>query len=81
MVEGFAADRDPDRRSVRGIPTRNRHLWAVLGGAALGAGIGVLAPGGTKSAWKGVIIGGSGADHVDGGSGHNLITPPGAAAR
>jgi len=64
MVQGFAADRDPDRRSIRGIPTKNRHLWAVLGGAALGAGIGVLAPGGTKSAWKGVIIGGSGASLI-----------------
>src|SRR5437899_2421207 len=64
MVQGIAADRDSDRRSVRGIPKRNKHLWAVLGGAALGAGIGVLAPGGTKSAWKGVLIGGSGASLI-----------------
>jgi uncharacterized membrane protein len=61
-VQGLAADRDPNSNSVRGIPKHNKkYFWSVLGGAALGAGIGVLAPGGAKSAWKGVLIGGSGA--------------------
>jgi hypothetical protein len=63
-VQGLAADPDPNSRSVKGIPKGRRYFWSVLGGAALGAGIGVLAPGGTKSAWKGTLIGGSGASLI-----------------
>lgn len=55
----FAADRDATAGDLRGIPKSHRYAWAVLGGTAAGAGIGVIAPGGTKSAVKGLLIGGS----------------------
>jgi hypothetical protein len=56
---GFAADRDADARDLRGIPKSHRYAWAVVGGTAIGAGLGVIAPGGTKSAFKGALLGGS----------------------
>src|SRR5215475_15581086 len=55
----FAADRDATAGDLRGIPKSHRYAWAVLGGTAAGAGIGVIAPGGNKSAVKGLLIGGS----------------------
>jgi hypothetical protein len=55
----FAADRDATTGDLRGIPKSHRYAWAVLGGTAVGAGIGVIAPGGNKSAVKGLLIGGS----------------------
>jgi len=55
----FAADRDVDARDLKGIHKSHRYLWAVIGGTAAGAGLGVIAPGGTKSAFKGALLGGS----------------------
>ena len=55
----FASDRDATTRDVKGVRKSHRYFWAVAGGTALGAGIGVIAPGGSKSAFKGALIGGS----------------------
>jgi hypothetical protein len=55
----FAADRDVSARDLKGIPKSHRYLWAVIGGTAAGAGLGIIAPGGTKSAFKGALLGGS----------------------
>ena len=55
----FAADRDVSARDLKGVPKSHRYLWAVIGGTAAGAGLGVIAPGGTKSAFKGALLGGS----------------------
>jgi hypothetical protein len=56
----FAGDRDVGVQDLKGIPKKHRFLTTVVGGAALGAGIGALLPGGATSAWKGVLIGGGG---------------------
>ena len=75
-TQSFASDRDATAKDLRGVPKGHRYMWAVLGGAALGAGIGVIAPGGTKSAFKGVLLGGSAtsafylAKHPRAASGH-----------
>jgi len=59
-LPGFAADPDRrDRDSLRGIPKGHKHLWAVIGGTAVGAGLGAI--GGTSGFFKGALIGGSGA--------------------
>ena len=55
----FASDHDVSARDVKGARKSHRYFWAVAGGTALGAGIGVIAPGGSKSAFKGALIGGS----------------------
>ncbi len=55
----FASDHDATARDVKGVRHSHRYFWAVAGGTALGAGIGVIAPGGSKSAFKGALIGGS----------------------
>jgi len=55
----FAADRDVSARDLKGVPKSHRYFWAVLGGTAAGAGLGIIAPGGTKSAFKGALLGGS----------------------
>lgn len=57
--KSFSEDRDATARDLKGIPKSHRYAWAILGGTALGAGLGVIAPGGTKSAWKGALLGGS----------------------
>src|SRR5215471_3690946 len=57
---GFAADPDRrDRDSLRGIPRGHKHMWAVIGGTAVGAGL--VAIGGKSGFFKGALIGGSGA--------------------
>ena len=55
----FAGDRDPTESDLKGIPRSHKYAWAIAGGTALGAGIGIIAPGGTKSAFKGALLGGS----------------------
>jgi len=55
----FAQERDVTDRDVSGIRRSHKYAWAVVGGTVLGTGIGVLAPGGSKSAFKGALIGGS----------------------
>lgn len=57
---GFAGDRDVDSQSLRGIPKGHKHMWAIIGGGALGAGLGLI-PGGASNFFKGALIGGSGA--------------------
>lgn len=57
--QGFTQDREVTSRDLKGVPRSHRYFWSVLGGTAAGAGIGLIAPGGTKSAFKGVMLGGS----------------------
>lgn len=59
IAQAFAEDRDANAGDLTGIPKSHKYTWAVVGGTALGAGIGVIAPGGTKSAFKGALLGGS----------------------
>src|SRR6516225_1817594 len=59
-VPALADDRDPDSKSLKGIPKGHKHMWAVIGGAALGAGLGAI-PGGADNFFKGALIGGGGA--------------------
>jgi hypothetical protein len=58
-LPGLAADRDTSRNDLRGIPHGHKHLWAVIGGTAVGAGLGAI--GGTSGFFKGGLIGGSAA--------------------
>ena len=60
-MEGFAADPEVSPRDMQGIPKRHKYLTAIVAGAAIGAGLGILAPGGNKSMAKGLMICGSGA--------------------
>lgn len=55
----FGEDRDAQASDLKGIPKSHKYFWAVLGGTAAGAGLGIIAPGGTKSAIKGALLGGS----------------------
>lgn len=59
-VPGLAADRDASRKDLRGVPHGHKHLWAVIGGTAVGLGLGAI-PGGTSNVFKGGLIGGSAA--------------------
>lgn len=55
-----ARDRDPDKRDLRGIsPKRHKYIATVLGGAALGAGLGFVLPG-SKTPLKLMLMGGGG---------------------
>src|SRR3954469_6734445 len=54
----FAGDRDVSVQDLKGIPKRHRFLTSIAAGAALGAGIGALLPGGANTMWKGLLIGG-----------------------
>jgi len=57
---GGTANRDVDTSDLKGIGRKHRYYWALAGGAAVGAGIGALAPPGSgTSATKGMLIGGS----------------------
>lgn len=57
----FAGDRDVGVQDLKGIPKKHGFLTTTIGGALVGAGIGALLPGGAKSAFKGVLIGGGAA--------------------
>lgn len=71
---GFAQDRDASSRDLEGIHKSSRkYFWAVAGGTAVGLGLGIIAPGGSKSAFKGALIGGSAT------SAFYLIKDPNAA--
>src|SRR5262249_13896421 len=57
---GFAQDHDASSRDLTGIhKSSKKYFWAVAGGTAVGLGLGIIAPGGSKSAFKGALIGGS----------------------
>ena len=60
-LPAFAAGPDVSARDLQGIPKRHKYLTSIVAGAAIGAGIGILAPGGNRSLVKGLLIGGSGA--------------------
>ena len=60
----FAGDRDVGVQDLKGIPKKHRFLTTVVGGAALGAGIGAIMPGGMHSVWKGMLIGGGGSGKI-----------------
>lgn len=60
-MEGLAADPEVSPRDLQGIPKRHKYLTAIVAGTAIGAGLGILAPGGNRSMVKGMLIGGSGA--------------------
>ncbi len=57
----FAADPQVTAKDLKGIsPQRHRYIFSVLGGAALGAGIGVLVGSGGDIG-KGILVGGGAA--------------------
>lgn len=59
-LPAFAADPEVTAADLKGIsPQRHKYLFSVLGGAAVGAGIGVLV-GGSNDVTKGLMIGGGG---------------------
>ena len=58
---GFGGDPSISPRDLKGIPKHHKYFWAVAGGAALGTGIGIVLPGGTKTAIKGLMIGSGGS--------------------
>jgi len=59
MGSAYSQTRDVTSRDLRGVPNSRKYFWSVLGGTVLGTGIGIIAPGGNKSAVKGAILGGS----------------------
>src|SRR5215475_13303693 len=70
---GFAQNHDVTDRDLSGVPKSKKYFWAIAGGTAVGLGLGIIAPGGSKSAFKGALIGGSAA------SAFYLIKDPRAA--
>ena len=59
-----AADPDITKKDLKGIsPQRHRYLFSVIGGAAVGAGIGVLLGGG-NDVTKGLMVGGGGMSAI-----------------
>lgn len=57
IAAGFAGDGDISPKDLKGIPKHHKYAWAIAGGAAVGIGIGILLPGGSKTALKGLMIG------------------------
>ena len=60
-LQALAADPEISPRDLKGIPKRHKYVTSIIAGAAIGAGLGILAPGGNRSLVKGMLIGGSGA--------------------
>jgi len=59
-VPAMAADPEVTKKDLKGIsPQHHKYLFSVLGGAAVGAGIGVLLGGG-NDVTKGLMVGGGG---------------------
>jgi len=52
-------NRDVTAADVTGIPKGHRYMWSIIGGSALGAGLGAISSG--KGAVKGAFIGGGAA--------------------
>lgn len=57
-----STNRDVTAADVKGIPKGHRYAWSIIGGAALGAGLGAISSG--KGALKGAFIGGGGASSL-----------------
>ncbi len=59
-MPAMAADPEVTTKDLKGIsPQRHRYLFSVIGGAAIGAGIGALVGGGNDIT-KGIMMGGGG---------------------
>lgn len=59
-MPAMAADPEVTTKDLKGIsPQRHRYLFSVIGGAAVGAGIGALLGGGNDIT-KGIMVGGGG---------------------
>lgn len=59
-VPSVAADPEVTKKDLKGIsPQHHKYLFSVLGGAAVGAGVGVLLGGGGDIG-KGIMVGGGG---------------------
>ncbi len=58
VAPAYAGDRDPDAKlDLKGISPKHHHwLFSVIGGAAVGAGVGMLL-GGAPSVTKGMLLG------------------------
>ena len=54
-----STNRDVTAADVKGIPKGHRYVWSIIGGTALGAGLGAISSG--KGAVKGAFIGGGAA--------------------
>ena len=54
-----STNRDVTAADVKGIPKGHRYMWSIIGGSALGAGLGAISSG--KGAVKGAFIGGGAA--------------------
>lgn len=54
----FCQEREVTSRDLNGVRKSHKYAWAVIGGTAVGIGLGAIAPGGNKSAVKGALIGG-----------------------
>jgi hypothetical protein len=60
-VPAMAADPEVTKKDLKGIsPQHHKYLFSVIGGAAIGAGIGFLVGSGTNVG-KGIMVGGGGA--------------------
>ncbi len=70
-----AQSRDVDKRDLRGIsPQRHKYIFSVLGGAAVGAGLGFILPG-EKTPLKLMMIGGGGTSTWFLNTHHNTLGP------
>lgn len=61
MSSAQSRDRDVNKRDLQGIsPQRHKYIFSLVGGAAVGAGLGYILPG-EKTPLKLALIGGGGA--------------------